>query len=488
MLKVSTSLRAIFVSLVATAALGLALGGCSGGGSSGGGSASTAAATNSASGPAATTSSAPAAPTTPPVQTQPVAGTWLKGDLHSHSADHSDDARRQLGDDVATTVRVAERTGLDFLAGTDHRTNALLTDPNFSSQSMVLLPGMEWGGSMHAGAIGYTSPIQATTTTSGAALAPEIDGIVATVQSQGGIFILNHPCEDGKLWAADIQNFDAIEVWNGPWSMREWAPRSMADLDRKVQSLGLTPANTNPHMIAAMAEQRGCPQLQALAFWESYLNSGRRVAAVGGGDRHMLMPQGSPTTHVYAATRDRKGVLDGIRQGRTYISRKPTGPLVDFRADKDGDGAYESIIGDEVTAGVSAEFRVLIEGADGGRVDVIKRGQVIHSETITGNAFTMTFSDVPSQGDWYRLDVYELVDPQVQQSQGLIVQAAQATGKEWAVLLALFSRVRSRHLDWTYGTLLPTLLFPEETHKMINASIKDRGYCRGAITSPIYTR
>jgi len=113
---------------------------------------------------------------------------------------------------------------------------------------------------------------------------------------------------------------------------------------------------------------------------------------------------------------------------------------------------------------------------------------VIHSETITGNAFTMTFSDVPSQGDWYRLDVYELVDPQVQQSQGLIVQAAQATGKEWAVLLALFSRVRSRHLDWTYGTLLPTLLFPEETHKMINASIKDRGYCRGAITSPIYTR
>lgn len=482
MLQVSSSLRAIFVTLVALG--GATLVGCSGGSSGGGGSASTAAATNSTSGPAATTS----AVTPAPAPTQPVAGTWLKGDLHSHSATHSEDARRQLGDDVATTVHVAERTGLDFLAGTDHRTNALLTDPHFHSQTMVLLPGMEWGGAMHAGAIGYTSPIATNTTTSGAALAPEIDAIAGAVQSQGGIFILNHPCEDGKLWAADIQNFDAIEIWNGPWSMREWIPRSTADLDRKAQSLGLTPANTNPHMVAAMAEQRGCPQLQALAFWESYLNSGRRVAAVGGGDRHMLMPQGSPTTHVYAASRDRQGVLDGIRQGRTYVSRKPSGPLVDFRADRDGDGAFESMIGDEVSAGVAAEFRVVIEGADGGRVDVIKRGQVIHSETIVGSTFTLTFSDLPAAGDWYRLDVFELVDPQVQQSQGLIVQAAQATGKEWAVLLALFSRVRSHDLDWTYGTLLPTLIFPEETHKMINASLKDRGYCRGAITSPIYTR
>ncbi len=484
MLNVSTGVRAIFVSLTATMALGLALAGCSGGGSSGGGSASTAAATNSGSGPAATTSAGTATSPTPPAPTQPVAGTWLKGDLHSHSATHSDDARRQLGDDIATTVRVAERVGLDFLAGTDHRTNALLTDPNFSSQSIVLLPGMEWGGSMHAGAIGFTSPIPTGTTTSGAALAPEIDGIVSTIQSQGGIFILNHPCEDGKLWAADIQNFDAIEVWNGPWSMREWQPRTQADLDQKAQSLGLSAPN--PHMVNAMAEQRGGPQLQALAFYESYLNSGRRVAAVGGGDRHMLLPQGSPTTHVYAATRDRKGVLDGIRQGRTFISRKPSGPLVDFRADKDGDGAFESMIGDEVSAGVAAEFRVLIEGADGGRVDVIKRGQVIRSETIVGNAFTLTFSDLPAAGDWYRLDVFELVDPQVQQSTGLIVQAAQATGKEWAVLLALFSRVRSSSLDFTYGTLLPTLIFPEETHKMINGSLKDRGYCRGAITSPIY--
>lgn len=487
MLLVSSSVRAIFVSLTGALALGLMASGCSGGGGSSGGSAATAAATTSTSAPAPTTS---AAPVPPPIPTQPVAGTWFKGDFHSHSATHSDDARRQLGDDIGTTVRVAEKTGLDFLAGTDHRTNALLTDPNFTSQSIVLLPGMEWGGSMHAGAIGFTSPIAVSTVTSGALLAPEIDGIVSTIQSQGGIFILNHPCEDGKLWAADIQNFDAIEVWNGPWSMRDWTPQTQADLDQKAQRLGLTAAGLapSPHMVNAMTEQRGGPQLQALAFYESHLNAGRRVAAVGGGDRHMLLPQGSPTTHVYAATRDMKGVLDGVRQGRTYISRKPSGPLVDFRADKDSDGAFESMIGDEVTAGVPAEFRVVIEGAAGGRVDVIKRGQVIRSEVIISNTFTLTFSDLPAQGDWYRLDVFELVDPQVQQRTGLIVQVAQASGQEWAVLLALFSTMSSSNLDFTYGTLLPTLIFPEETHKVINGSLKDRGYCRGAITSPIYVR
>ena len=469
-------------------ALAMGVAGCSGGSSGGGGFASTTAASTSGT-PASTTSgttSPAASATTPTVPTQPVAGTWYKGDLHSHSADHSEDARRQLGDPVATTIRVAERTGLDFLAGTDHRTNALLTDPNFTSQSMVLLPGMEWGGSMHAGAIGYTAPIQTTSTMQGAALIAEIDAIVQDVQSQGGIFVLNHPCEDGKLWAADIPNFDAIEVWNGQWSMREWTPRSQAELDAKVQSLGLSAAS--PQMTAAMSEQRGSPQLQALAFYEAHLNSGRRVAAVGGGDRHMLLPQGSPTTHVYAATRDRKGILDGIRAGRTYVSRKVSGPLVDFRADRDQDGAFESIIGDEVDAGAPADFRIVIEGAQGGRVDLIKRGVVIRSEPILSSTFTLTHTDIPAAGDWYRVDVYEQIDPQVQQSTGLIVQAAQATNKEWAVLLALFTSVNSSSLDFGYGTLLPTLLLPDEVDKVVNGSLKDRGYCRGAITSPIYTR
>ena len=485
--------RPVLRSACATlAALALATGvaGCSGGSSGGGGVASSAAPSTSGAVSATTSGasapSASATPSAPTVPTQPVAGTWYKGDLHSHSADHSEDARRQLGDPVSTTIRVAEKTGLDFLAGTDHRTNALLTDPHFTSQSMVLLAGMEWGGSMHAGAIGYTAPIQTTSTMQGAALIAEIDAIVRDVQSQGGIFILNHPCEDGKLWAADIPSFDAIEVWNGQWSMREWTPRSQSDLDAKVQSLGLSAAS--PQMVTAMAEQRGSPQLQALAFYEAHLNSGRRVAAVGGGDRHMLLPQGSPTTHVYAASRDRQGILDGIRAGRTYVSRKVSGPLVDFRADRDQDGAFESMIGDEVAEGAPADFRVVIEGAQGGRVDLIKRGVVIRSEPILSQTFTLTHTDIPAAGDWYRVDVYEQIDPQVQQSTGLIVQAAQATNKEWAVLLALFTSVPSSALDFGYGTLLPTLILPDEVDKVVNASLKDRGYCRGAITSPIYTR
>jgi hypothetical protein len=477
--------------------------GCSGGGSSNrGGQASTTApstsstpssTTSGSSGPATTSTSSTAPTPTPPVAAaprQPAAGAWYTGDLHSHSATHSDDARRQLGDPIDVTVRLAEATGLDFLAGTDHRTNAVITDTRFSSQTMVLLPGMEWGGSMHAGAIGLTAPIQVNSTQSGAGLTPEIDTIIDAIHQQGGIFVLNHPCDPGKLWVANPTSPDAIEVWNSQWSWREFSAATQQDLDSKMSGAGLTQAGVapNPHMVDAIADQRGSSSLQALTFYESYLNAGRRVAAVGGGDRHMLLRQGSPTTHVYAATRTRTGVLDGIRAGRTYISRTPTGPLVSFRADDDLDGTYETLIGDELTPATATRFRVVIEKAQGGRVDVIKRGVVIKSEPILGATFTLTFDDTPAPGDWYRVDVYEVIDPQVQNTLGNLLLVAQASGKAWAVIGAVAGFLPGSAFDYTLGTLIPVMNIPDQVDRVLNASLKDPGYCRGAITSPIYTK
>lgn len=471
-------LRATLLSVLAVALAGPISVGCSGG--SGGSSA------------AASTAAGSTAPgTTPITPAAPAPGSWYKGDLHSHSATHSEDARRQLGDPIATTVRVAERAGLDFLAGTDHRTNAVITDPDFSSQTLVCLPGMEWGGEMHAGAIGLTQPIQVSTTKSGADLAPEVDGVIASVHQQGGIFVLNHPIEAGnKLWVVDAQEPDALEVWNSMWSLRDFQPRTQQDLDAKMTGMGLTQAGVapNPHLVDGIADQRGGCQQQVVTMWESYLNAGRRVAAVGGGDRHMLLPQGYPTTHVYAAARTRDGILDGIRQCRTYVSRTPQGPLVDFRADANGDGIYEALIGDEVVAGQPATFRILIEGAPGGRVDVIKRGVVIRTEAITSAAHMLTLTDLPAAGDWYRVDVFEAIDPAVDSRAGTILRLAQATGKEWAPLAALMTQLPKSAFDTSWGTLLPTLLIPDELSKLANASLKDPGYSRGAITSPIFTR
>jgi len=441
---------------------------------------------------AASTAGASTAGQTPitqaPTATAPPIGAWYRGDLHSHSATYSEDARRQGGDPIDVTVRVAERVGLDFLAGTDHRSNAVVTDPNFSSSQLVCLPGMEWGGSMHAGAIGLTRPIQPNTTTSGALLTAEIDTIIADVHQQGGVFVLNHPVEG--MWAVDPVAFDAVEVWNGMWSLQTFAPLTQQDLDAQMTGLGLTQAGVppSPHAVAAVADQRGSSSLQAVTLWESYLDSGRRVAAVGGGDRHMLRPQGYPTTHVYAASRDRKGILDGIRAARTFVSRTPQGPLVAFSADADRDGVFEALVGDEVVAGRPADFRVVVEGAQGGRVDVIKRGAVIRSEAVTSSTHALTFSDTPAAGDWYRVDVYEAIDPAVVAREGLALKLAQQSGKEWTILAALLAMAPSSAYDTSWGTLLPTLILPDQVDRLANASIKDPGFCRGAITSAIYTR
>lgn len=488
-------LRDLFCLLVA----GSIAAGCSDSSSSRHASAAATAATTSTAnttsgGTTAPTTSSGTAPATTATITPapgPVAGAWYKGDLHSHTATHSEDARRQFGDPTGTTVRIAERVGLDFLAGTDHRTNDLQNDPNWASNSIVLLTGMEWGGAMHAGAIGLTSPIQVNTTQNGAALKGEIDQIIASIHAQGGIFVLNHPVDDGNhLWVVEPTKFDAIEVWNSQWSLMMWEPRSQQDLDSKMSSLGLTQAGIapSPHMVNAIADQRGTANLQALTFWESHLNSGTRVPLVGGGDRHMLFTQGYPTTHVYAAARTKQGILDGIRAGRTYVSRTPRGPKVSFRADGDGDGLHEALIGDEVPSGRAVEFRIVIEGADGGRVDLIKRGVTIRSETVLGSTFTLLVNDTPAQGDWYRVDVYEPIDPQVMRSSGAIFQLAQSTNKRALVLASLLTMVPGSALDYTWGTVLPTVIVPDQIDRVLNMSRKDQGYCRGAITSPIYVK
>jgi hypothetical protein len=354
---------------------------------------------------------------------------------------------------------------------------------------MALMRGMEWGGEMHAGAFGQNAPIAVSSTQSGAALVTEIDTIIADVHAKGGVFSLNHPVDKGKIWAVMPADFDAIEIWNGAWSMESYSKSEQSDLDKQMNDLGLTQAGiTNPHIQAAVADQRGSYNLQALTLYESYLSAGRRIAAVGGGDRHMLFTQGHPTTHIYARSKTPQGMLDGIREARTYVSRTPAGPLVDFSADSNGDGIFEALIGDDVVAGAQANFRVVVEGAIGGRVDLIKNGAVLFSEPMLSNTHILTLNDTPAAGDWYRVDVYEKIPAATITRQGLILQGAQAIGQNWAVLAAIATMVPSSAYHTNYGTLLPTLILPDEIDMLVNASLKDMGYCRGAVTSAIYTR
>src|SRR5690349_2250332 len=76
-------------------------------------------------------------------------GEWLAGETHAHD-DHSSAGSlpRQTSKQtlpgnlsVADQIGQAERTGLDFLPLTDHRTYDQHWDPQWQSSKLILIPG-----------------------------------------------------------------------------------------------------------------------------------------------------------------------------------------------------------------------------------------------------------------------------------------------------------------------------------------------------------
>ncbi|MFZ5475249.1 MAG: CehA/McbA family metallohydrolase [Myxococcota bacterium] len=272
---------------------------------------------------------------------------WLRGDLHFHT-NYSDDAREQQGDwmgpalDIADAWRDPEWQAafpqyapddhLQFVAVTDHRTDAGWSDPDFGHDFLAVLNGEEFGSDGHAGIWGAAEHVPHEPQAgedANSRIADAIDEAHAT----GGLFSVNHPLSDGDLWAWDVAGFDAVEVWNGPWSVLGM-PTDEAAIDAWVGEHG---GFENP-WIRAAARVEGVPQNgQALRFWYAALADGEHPAPVGGGDRHMIFPAGLPTTYVAAADASPEAVLAGIAVGATFVSRGPQGPQVVLEAEVAGE-------------------------------------------------------------------------------------------------------------------------------------------------------
>lgn len=260
-------------------------------------------------------------------------GEWYKGDLHSHS-NYSD------GDSsVAAVLANAESLGLDFFALTDHDTimngePAHWFDPDFHSEKMVLLYGVEWTSDMGHGNIWGSTPFSYGTLWE-ANLANDALAAAEAAHDQGALFSINHPtaflCCPWKYQVYDA--IDTIEVWNSMYRFPNFS------------------------------------RLAVHQFWDTVLLSGRRIPAVGGSDTHHLLEwqsqffgHGNPTTWVYAEEFSPSGILAGIKEGHTTISYGPSSVRLDFTADADGDGNYEILVGDTIALqpGEEITFRVRI--------------------------------------------------------------------------------------------------------------------------------
>lgn len=410
-------------------------------------------------------------------------GRWYAGDFHVHTT-HSRDARAQGGDDVATSLRLAESAGLDFVAITDHNNRSHATDPGFASNRLVLLSGEEWGGSSHAGAIGSVTDLagldesQPPTTWN-----LQVQQAIDQTHAEGGIFVVNHPT-GFNFWLWTPLGFDAVEIWNGYWSFYHEVRLFPVAVDALLLNKGMLQAGVDvSDELKAAVQARGGQNDQALAFWEEHLARGRMIPAVGGGDRHMIVMPGRPTTYVWADDATPAAILAGVRAGRTVVASRTGGPWADFRADADGNGTFESMVGDVVPTGRTVRFQVEVTNAAGGRLVIVRDGHTLLSQPVRGVFDIVDFVDVPAGPAWYRADVFTPVLPSIPWPVTGSLAPFLGTTLDALQIVAL-----SAGLVSPIPTYLPTVDPPEAYERYLHRDLLDPDWSRAVVTSPIYAR
>ena len=302
-----------------------------------------------------------------------------------------------LGGTVQERFTEAAAKGLDFLAITDHHSDdnpkddgsKSVNDTGFGTSEVVGVPGYENSIHGHGQMLGATHVYS-----SGSQNAADINTMATALRADGGLLQANHPadglqrkitsCSDlsGLTWGYGYDvKVESVEIWNVGHYAQPPAPASMTNDD-------------------------------AVFFWECLLNRGWHVAATGGSDSHWLalapfQGVGNPTTWTFAPERSARGVLESIRQGRTSVSLQPpiTGATqLLLEADANGDGLYESMIGDTVPPGTKMRVRAL--GSPGaGLVDVRANGSALVSGAALTPGGTVDFVS-PAKPGWVRATLY----------------------------------------------------------------------------------
>src|ERR1700761_1139812 len=273
-------------------------------------------------------------------------GVWLKGDLHVHSSHSRDNGKPDPSrHPVKTIIAFAKSVGFGFIEITDHDNHVLgdvehntWADPDFKSDSVLLLYGAEWTTTRGHGNTFSATPYDHQRLYD---VRDQRDIVIGAVKKELGVHLsANHPSgKDHFGFSYDM--VDSIEVWNS----------------------AVWPKNAN-----------------AIMIWDDMLSSGRKLTGRGGSDSHHGTPDtpdlstkntpqrqanyvGTPTTWVYATSRTSQAVVDALTNGRVAVSANPYAPRVEFYADLDQDGKMDMMMGDNTKAtGKPVNFRVQLTG------------------------------------------------------------------------------------------------------------------------------
>lgn len=336
------------------------------------------------------------------VPAAPLPPVWLAGDTHvhtDHSADGSAprqglDGRGQGNVSVLDQINAASTlSSLNWLPMTDHRTYMQHYDPLWTSNRVLLIPGEENNGSPHATTLGAVeSVIQNGRTSDLPNRNAALQQSVWDAMSQNASYGLAHP-DDGAVQARDgtpnqnghVVGLDRVEMWN-----------------------------------------RGSNAETELNFCENRWNHGYRFGVVGASDDHFkelwaLTPPGSPKTWVLSAGETERGILTGLHRQNTFVALNNPGPLLHFSMDRDGNGQFETLAGDEVVMPRKPllRFRVTVSNAVGMTLNVWQApgritGSPAFTTRVTAAQQTIEF-ELPWSGatgaTWYRAELREFGVP-----------------------------------------------------------------------------
>jgi hypothetical protein len=323
-------------------------------------------------------------------------GVWLKGELHVHSR-HS---KESSNNPISKIIAFSKSAGIDFICITDHDNHVegdvahnTWADPEFHSDSVLLLYGAEWTTTRGHGNVFSARPYDHQRLYD---VRDQRDIVVGAIVKELGIHLsANHPSgKDHFGYSYDMVK--SIEVWNSViWSK-----------------------NAN-----------------AIMIWDDMLSSGRKLTGRGGSDAHHGTPEtpdkatknsyqakanyvGTPTTWVFATTRTSQAVVDALTNGRVCVTANPYTPRVEFLADLDQDGKMDMMMGDNAKAtGKPVKFRVQLTGNTNPdstyTVNVIKNGNPFNTYSAKGKMPVVEFTDTPIAigRTYYRVEVQGPVPP-----------------------------------------------------------------------------
>lgn len=276
-----------------------------------------------------------------------VAPGWIRGDLHVHS--HHSDGKHSVRGLVAKAVEQA----LDYIAVTDHSTVSQVFEiREIKNPPVLLIPGVEvttyhghlsvWGGPWFDFRRRRLE---------------DFARLISEVHEKGLAISVDHPRDLGELCIGcdfefkQLRGFDAVEVWNGPWFVKNWEP---------------------------------------LAWWHSLLSEGLMVTAVGGSDYHggegSFARLGEPTTWILVDSPTVWNVISSIKQGRVFVSQSPSGPFLGLKA-YTGSSVFET--GGTVEAKHGDVLKTVVEarGGDGAILRLISSQGVEEAVQVKGESF-----------------------------------------------------------------------------------------------------